>query len=214
MNVGIVCYASVGGSGIVATELAKVLARRGHEVRLISSEPPVRLGDFQGRSGLPRRSDSRLPPVSRAAVPALVGQQDRRGGAGLPARHHPCPLRDSACHGGVPGAPDTGRGGRRTGAAGHHDAPRHGRDAHRQRPLLPGDGGLLDRPLRRGHGGVREPARRHVPAPAGPRPHPGHSQFPRLPVSPPLAGRVAARALSPGRSRRPSGHPRVQFSDR
>ena len=47
MNIGIVCYASVGGSGIVATELAKVLARRGHEVRLISSEPPFRLGDFQ-----------------------------------------------------------------------------------------------------------------------------------------------------------------------
>jgi len=47
MNVGIVCYASVGGSGIVATELAKALARRGHEVRLISSEPPVRLSDFQ-----------------------------------------------------------------------------------------------------------------------------------------------------------------------
>lgn len=47
MNVGIVCYASVGGSGIVATELAKVLAGRGHEVRLISSEPPFRLGDFQ-----------------------------------------------------------------------------------------------------------------------------------------------------------------------
>ncbi len=47
MNVGIVCYASVGGSGIVATELAKVLAARGHEVRLISSEPPFRLGDFQ-----------------------------------------------------------------------------------------------------------------------------------------------------------------------
>ncbi len=47
MNVGIVCYASVGGSGIVATELAKGLARRGHEVRLISSEPPARLGDFQ-----------------------------------------------------------------------------------------------------------------------------------------------------------------------
>ena len=47
MNVGIVCYASVGGSGIVATELAKMLARRGHEVRLISNEPPFRLGDFQ-----------------------------------------------------------------------------------------------------------------------------------------------------------------------
>ena len=47
MNIGIVCYASVGGSGIVATELAKVLARRGHEVRLLSSDPPIRLGDFQ-----------------------------------------------------------------------------------------------------------------------------------------------------------------------
>ena len=47
MNIGIVCYASVGGSGIVATELAKVLARRGHEVRVLSSDPPVRLGDFQ-----------------------------------------------------------------------------------------------------------------------------------------------------------------------
>ena len=45
MNVGIVCYASVGGSGIVATELAKVLAGRGHSVRLISTDPPFRLGD-------------------------------------------------------------------------------------------------------------------------------------------------------------------------
>ncbi len=47
MNIGIVCYASVGGSGIVATELAKVLAGRGHQVRLISTDPPFRLGDFQ-----------------------------------------------------------------------------------------------------------------------------------------------------------------------
>ena len=47
MNIGIVCYASVGGSGIVATELAKALAARGHQVRLISSDPPFRLGDFQ-----------------------------------------------------------------------------------------------------------------------------------------------------------------------
>jgi len=31
VNIGIVCYASVGGSGIVATELAKCLAERGHE---------------------------------------------------------------------------------------------------------------------------------------------------------------------------------------
>ena len=47
MNIGIVCYASVGGSGIVATELAKNLATRGHEVHLVSSETPFRLGEYQ-----------------------------------------------------------------------------------------------------------------------------------------------------------------------
>ena len=47
MNIGVVCYASVGGSGIVATELAKSLARREHQVHLISTEPPFRLGDYE-----------------------------------------------------------------------------------------------------------------------------------------------------------------------
>lgn len=47
MNVGIICYASVGGSGIVATELGKALAHRGHQVHFISTETPYRLGEFQ-----------------------------------------------------------------------------------------------------------------------------------------------------------------------
>jgi N-acetyl-alpha-D-glucosaminyl L-malate synthase BshA len=42
MRIGIVCYASLGGSGVVATELALALALRGHEVRLISSDEPFR----------------------------------------------------------------------------------------------------------------------------------------------------------------------------
>jgi N-acetyl-alpha-D-glucosaminyl L-malate synthase BshA len=42
MRIGIVCYASVGGSGVVATELGHALARRGHQVHLISSEVPFR----------------------------------------------------------------------------------------------------------------------------------------------------------------------------
>ena len=46
MNVGIVCYASVGGSGVVATELAKALADRGHRVHLVSSDMPFRLNEF------------------------------------------------------------------------------------------------------------------------------------------------------------------------
>ena len=47
MHVGIVCYASVGGSGVIATELGKALASRGHQVHILSSETPFRLGDYQ-----------------------------------------------------------------------------------------------------------------------------------------------------------------------
>ncbi len=47
MKIAVICYASVGGSGIVATELAKCLAVRGHEIHLVSSEQPFRLGDDQ-----------------------------------------------------------------------------------------------------------------------------------------------------------------------
>lgn len=43
MKVGITCYPSVGGSGILATALGAGLAARGHEVHFISYEAPVRL---------------------------------------------------------------------------------------------------------------------------------------------------------------------------
>jgi len=49
MKVGIICYASMGGSGIVATELGKALADRGHDVHLVSTDPPFRLGGFHPR---------------------------------------------------------------------------------------------------------------------------------------------------------------------
>jgi N-acetyl-alpha-D-glucosaminyl L-malate synthase BshA len=50
MNIGIVCYASTGGSGIVATELAIELADRGHDVHVLSTEPPFRFPS--GKRGL------------------------------------------------------------------------------------------------------------------------------------------------------------------
>ena len=50
MNIGMVCYASVGGSGVVATELGRALAERGHRIHVISSEPPFRWRD--GLAGL------------------------------------------------------------------------------------------------------------------------------------------------------------------
>jgi N-acetyl-alpha-D-glucosaminyl L-malate synthase BshA len=47
MNIGIVCYASIGGSGIIATELGKALAERGHRVHILSSDMPARFGEYQ-----------------------------------------------------------------------------------------------------------------------------------------------------------------------
>lgn len=43
LKIGIVCYPSVGGSGVVATELGKMLAERGHDIHFISSSIPFRL---------------------------------------------------------------------------------------------------------------------------------------------------------------------------
>lgn len=43
LKIGITCYPSVGGSGVVATELGKQLAERGHEIHFITSSLPFRL---------------------------------------------------------------------------------------------------------------------------------------------------------------------------
>jgi N-acetyl-alpha-D-glucosaminyl L-malate synthase BshA len=43
LKIGITCYPSVGGSGVVATELGKLLAERGHEIHFITSSLPFRL---------------------------------------------------------------------------------------------------------------------------------------------------------------------------
>ena len=47
MNIGIVCYPTFGGSGVVATELAKGLAQRDHNVHILSYARPARLDTFR-----------------------------------------------------------------------------------------------------------------------------------------------------------------------
>jgi N-acetyl-alpha-D-glucosaminyl L-malate synthase BshA len=47
MKIGISCYPTHGGSGVVATELGMELAKRGHEVHFISYAMPFRLKQFQ-----------------------------------------------------------------------------------------------------------------------------------------------------------------------
>ncbi|UJF32315.1 N-acetyl-alpha-D-glucosaminyl L-malate synthase BshA [Paenibacillus hexagrammi] len=46
LKIGISCYPTLGGSGVVATELGKMLAERGHEVHFITDRMPFRLGQF------------------------------------------------------------------------------------------------------------------------------------------------------------------------
>ncbi|MDX2269112.1 MAG: N-acetyl-alpha-D-glucosaminyl L-malate synthase BshA [Bryobacter sp.] len=45
MRIGITCYPTYGGSGIVATELGLELANRGHEIHFITYANPIRLGE-------------------------------------------------------------------------------------------------------------------------------------------------------------------------
>ena len=46
MKIGIVCYPTFGGSGVLATELGKALAEKGHEIHFITYQQPVRLSGF------------------------------------------------------------------------------------------------------------------------------------------------------------------------
>ena len=46
MNIGIVCYPTFGGSGVVATELGIALAHKGHKVHFITYSQPFRLNQF------------------------------------------------------------------------------------------------------------------------------------------------------------------------
>lgn len=84
LKIGLTCYPSVGGSGILTTALGEELARRGHEVHFISYERPFRLPDNASRVhfhpvevngyGLFKYPDYTLPlSVKMAEVSRAVG---------------------------------------------------------------------------------------------------------------------------------------------
>jgi UDP:flavonoid glycosyltransferase YjiC (YdhE family) len=47
MKIGIVCYPTFGGSGVVATELGIALAKEGHQVHFITYSQPTRFDFFK-----------------------------------------------------------------------------------------------------------------------------------------------------------------------
>lgn len=77
MKIGISCYPSFGGSGIVATELAMALAAGGDEVHVISYAPPSRLALFDARLfyhevTVPHYPLFEYPPYSLALATTIV----------------------------------------------------------------------------------------------------------------------------------------------
>jgi N-acetyl-alpha-D-glucosaminyl L-malate synthase BshA len=55
MRIGITCYPTYGGSGVVATELGMELAARGHEIHFVTYAPPIRLSELNHQPDLARR---------------------------------------------------------------------------------------------------------------------------------------------------------------
>ena len=91
MKIGIACYPTFGGSGVVATELGHELASRGHDVHFISYALPSRLNLFQrGVSyhevAVPTYPLFNYPPYDLALATRIVDvallPEARRGGIG------------------------------------------------------------------------------------------------------------------------------------
>lgn len=61
MRIGIVCYPTFGGSGVVATELGLALAKRGHQVHFITYRRPARLTSFHANVSYHEVSDANYP---------------------------------------------------------------------------------------------------------------------------------------------------------
>lgn len=77
LSIGIVCYPSLGGSGVVAAELANGLARRGHRVQIIASAPPGRaLAESERlrfrRVAVPEHPVFQHPPYELAVAGAIL----------------------------------------------------------------------------------------------------------------------------------------------
>ena len=61
LKIGIVCYPTPGGSGVVATELGKSLAAIGNDIHFITSGHPARLTEFEERIYLHKVETGQYP---------------------------------------------------------------------------------------------------------------------------------------------------------
>ena len=141
MKIGITCYPTYGGSGVVATELGIELAARGHEIHFISYAMPIRLSSTHERIHFHEVEVTSYPlfdhPPYTLALATKMLEVAEQAAAGLVA----CALRDSALGERVAGAHD----GAAEKAAVYHHSARHGHHPSGQRPQLFAHHAVFDR---------------------------------------------------------------------
>ena len=146
VNIGITCYPTYGGSGIVATELGLELANRGHEVHFITYSNPIRLDP-----GIPRIHYHEVevsnyplfqyPPYCLALASRMVDVADAYD-LDLLHVHYAIPHSIAAMLAQQMLAPEAP-------PAVHHHAARHRHHAGGRRPVLLSHHQIFDREIRR-----------------------------------------------------------------
>ena len=141
MRIGITCYPTYGGSGIVATELGMELANRGHEVHFISYANPIRLDPGIPRIHYHEVEVSQYPlflvPAYCLALASRMAEVAERYELDLLHVHYAIPHSISAML-----AQQMLEG---DAAAVRHDAARHGHHTGRRGPFVLPHHEILDR---------------------------------------------------------------------
>ena len=155
MRIGITCYPSYGGSGVVATEIGKELAERGHEIHFVTYAIPIKLDATSDRIHFHEVEMMNYPlfehPPYALALATKMADVAIHQDLDLPA----CPLRHPPFGERFPGKGDAQA---QAASRNHHLA----RDRHHpggQRSILPAHYPPLDRKERRSDGGFRISAR-------------------------------------------------------
>ena len=185
----------MGGSGILATELGKALADRGHDVHLISADLPFRLSGFHPGLSFHQVHTPGYPlfhePQYLLSLANTIVQVAREHRLDIVHAHYAVPHATAAV-----------LARQVLAAAAKAPAPRvvttlHGTDITvvGADPSVLGDRRVLDRPVRRRHCRLEQPARRDLPRARRPSRDRRHSQLPRLPGLSARRGAGAAAAL-------------------
>ncbi len=100
MKIGILCYPTYGGSGVVATELGKELAGRGHQVHFISYNVPMRLKGFSENVFFHKVEMASYPlfdfPLYSIALASKIVEVAKFNGLDLVHAHYAIPHATSA----------------------------------------------------------------------------------------------------------------------